>query len=67
MRCNLFKYGHSFLGLNETDQVSIINTNGNPYAHVVLRGGNGKPNYDAAPLLKRKRFSESKSEQQNHD
>lgn len=40
------KYGHSFLGLNEDGQVSIINTSGNPYAHVVLRGGNGKPNYD---------------------
>ena len=36
------KHGHSFLGLNENGQVAIINTNGNPYAHVVLRGGNGK-------------------------
>ena len=44
------KYGHSFLGLNEDGQVSIINTNGNPYAHVVLRGGNGKPNYDAGSV-----------------
>jgi len=44
------KYGHSFLGLNEDGQVSIINTSGNPYAHVVLRGGNGKPNYDAGSV-----------------
>ncbi|MDC4416813.1 3-deoxy-7-phosphoheptulonate synthase [Acinetobacter baumannii] len=44
------KYGHSFLGLNEDGQVSIINTKGNPYAHVVLRGGNGKPNYDAGSV-----------------
>ncbi|ESK56346.1 MAG: 3-deoxy-7-phosphoheptulonate synthase [Moraxellaceae bacterium] len=44
------KHGHSFLGLNENGQVAIINTNGNPYAHVVLRGGNGKPNYDASSV-----------------
>ena len=44
------KHGHSFLGLNEHGQVAIINTKGNPYAHVVLRGGNGKPNYDASSV-----------------
>ena len=44
------KHGHSFLGLNENGQVAIINTKGNPYAHVVLRGGNGKPNYDATSV-----------------
>lgn len=43
-------HGHSFLGLNENGQVAIINTKGNPYAHVVLRGGNGKPNYDATSV-----------------
>lgn len=42
--------GHSFLGLNADGQVAIIRTNGNPYAHVVLRGGNGKPNYDATSV-----------------
>ncbi|MGO1687486.1 MAG: 3-deoxy-7-phosphoheptulonate synthase [Moraxellaceae bacterium] len=40
------KAGHSFLGLSSDGKVSIIKSNGNPYAHVVLRGGNGKPNYD---------------------
>jgi 3-deoxy-7-phosphoheptulonate synthase len=45
------KHGHSFLGLNEDGQVSVINTKGNPYAHVVLRGGNGKPNYDAGSVV----------------
>lgn len=37
---------HSFLGLSEDGQVSIIRSKGNQYAHVVLRGGGGKPNYD---------------------
>ena len=44
------KHSHSFLGLNNEGQVSVIRTNGNPYAHVVLRGGNGKPNYDAGSV-----------------
>ncbi|OEY97710.1 3-deoxy-7-phosphoheptulonate synthase [Acinetobacter qingfengensis] len=44
------KSGHSFLGLNDQGQASIIRTKGNPYAHVVLRGGNGKPNYDATSV-----------------
>ncbi|WP_394181579.1 3-deoxy-7-phosphoheptulonate synthase [Marinomonas posidonica] len=41
-------HGHSFLGINENGKVSIVNTKGNAYGHLVLRGGNGKPNYDAA-------------------
>ncbi len=40
------KAGHSFLGLSSDGKVCIIKSKGNPYAHVVLRGGNGKPNYD---------------------
>lgn len=38
---------HRFLGINNDGQVSIIETAGNPYAHIVLRGGSGRPNYDA--------------------
>lgn len=37
---------HSFLGLSADGQVCIIKSKGNPYAHVVLRGGNNQPNYD---------------------
>lgn len=37
---------HNFLGINEDGQVSVVRTKGNKYAHVVLRGGGGKPNYD---------------------
>ena len=44
------KHGHHFLGLNNQGQVCVIRTSGNPYAHVVLRGGNGKPNYDAGSV-----------------
>jgi len=41
---------HRFLGINSDGNVSIITTKGNPYAHVVLRGGNGKPNYDSVSV-----------------
>lgn len=41
---------HRFLGINSEGSVSIITTAGNPYAHVVLRGGDGKPNYDSVSV-----------------
>ncbi len=41
---------HHFLGINSEGRVAVIRTNGNPYAHVVLRGGGGKPNYDSVSI-----------------
>lgn len=41
---------HRFLGINNEGVVSIITTKGNPYSHVVLRGGDGKPNYDSVSV-----------------
>ncbi|WP_237065149.1 3-deoxy-7-phosphoheptulonate synthase [Microbulbifer guangxiensis] len=41
---------HRFLGINKEGQVAIIHTAGNPYGHVVLRGGNDKPNYDSVSV-----------------
>ena len=38
---------HRFLGIDPKGKVSIVHTKGNPYAHVVLRGGNDLQNYDA--------------------
>ncbi|MEM7772073.1 MAG: 3-deoxy-7-phosphoheptulonate synthase [Cyanobacteria bacterium P01_E01_bin.6] len=38
---------HHFLGISPTGQVSIFRTKGNPFGHIILRGGGGKPNYDA--------------------
>jgi 3-deoxy-7-phosphoheptulonate synthase len=37
---------HSFIGINEHGRVSTVHTSGNTYGHVVLRGGEGQPNYD---------------------
>ena len=41
---------HHFLGINSEGRVAIIKTRGNPYAHIVLRGGDGKPNYDSVSV-----------------
>lgn len=38
---------HRFLGISKEGQVAVVKTKGNPYAHVVLRGGNTGPNYDS--------------------
>ncbi|MBE9215994.1 3-deoxy-7-phosphoheptulonate synthase [Plectonema cf. radiosum LEGE 06105] len=40
------KSSHHFLGLNQQGQVSIVETKGNDYGHIILRGGGGKPNCD---------------------
>lgn len=38
---------HRFLGIDAQGSVSVVYTKGNKYGHVVLRGGNGQPNYDS--------------------
>lgn len=38
---------HSFLGINQGGQVTVIQTRGNVCGHVILRGGDGQPNYDS--------------------
>jgi 3-deoxy-7-phosphoheptulonate synthase len=44
------RHSHSFLGINEDGVTSIVRTTGNPHAHVVLRGGRAKTNYDAESI-----------------
>ena len=41
---------HRFLGISGQGQVSIVHTTGNPYGHLVLRGGDGRPNYDTVSV-----------------
>ncbi len=41
--------GHHFLSVHKIGQVAIVQTNGNPDCHVILRGGKA-PNYDAASV-----------------
>jgi 3-deoxy-7-phosphoheptulonate synthase len=44
------RHSHSFLGINEDGVTAIVRTEGNPHAHVVLRGGRAKTNYDAESI-----------------
>lgn len=37
---------HKFIGINLEGLVTIMNTDGNPYGHMILRGGK-QPNYDS--------------------
>ena len=41
---------HRFLGINNEGQVAVIHTKGNPYTHVVLRGGSEGPNFDSVHI-----------------
>ncbi|WP_373988845.1 3-deoxy-7-phosphoheptulonate synthase [Duganella sp. BuS-21] len=41
---------HAFLGINAQGNVAIVRTRGNAYGHVVLRGGDGRPNYDSVSI-----------------
>jgi 3-deoxy-7-phosphoheptulonate synthase len=41
---------HSFLGIDGEGRVGVVRTSGNPYAHLVLRGGSRGPNYGEADV-----------------
>jgi len=40
---------HAFLGINGEGQVAVTQTTGNPYGHLILRGG-AQPNYDSVAV-----------------
>ncbi len=39
-------HSHAFLGTNQNGQCCVLTTSGNPYGHMILRGGS-RPNYDS--------------------
>jgi 3-deoxy-7-phosphoheptulonate synthase len=41
---------HHFLGITQQGQSAVFRTRGNAHAHVVLRGGGGRPNYDSVSI-----------------
>ena len=40
------RHPHHFLGIDQEGRTSVINTCGNAWGHVILRGGHNRPNYD---------------------
>jgi 3-deoxy-7-phosphoheptulonate synthase len=41
------RYPHQFLSVTKQGLAAIVETQGNEHTHLILRGGGGKPNYDA--------------------
>ncbi len=41
---------HCFAGIDQRGRMSAIQTTGNKSSHIILRGGHGGPNYDAAAI-----------------
>jgi 3-deoxy-7-phosphoheptulonate synthase len=44
------RHPHHFLGITQQGQSAVFRTRGNQHAHVVLRGGGGRVNYDAVSI-----------------
>lgn len=44
------RHPHHFLGITQQGQSAVFRTRGNVHAHLVLRGGGGRPNYDAVSI-----------------
>jgi 3-deoxy-7-phosphoheptulonate synthase len=55
------RHAHSFLGIDQDGVTSIVRTAGNPDAHIVLRGGRARTNYDAESI----RAAEEKLKSEN--
>jgi len=41
------RHPHAFLGIDFDGQTCVVNTTGNPYGHIILRGGRSGPNHAA--------------------
>lgn len=41
---------HGFLGIDRSGRACTVRTTGNPYSHLVLRGGRGGPNYNTVSI-----------------
>jgi 3-deoxy-7-phosphoheptulonate synthase len=44
------RHPHHFLGITQQGQSAVFRTRGNRHAHIVLRGGGGRVNYDAVSI-----------------
>ena len=43
---------HRFLGIDADGRVAVVHTAGNPNGHIVLRGGDGGPNYQGPAIAR---------------
>ena len=54
------QYPHSFIGINENGNASIVNTKGNKDTHIILRGGKTGPNFDHVSIMHLKKLMKDK-------
>lgn len=47
---------HAFLGIDHFGQTCVVHTRGNPYGHLVLRGGKAGPNFGAESVAEARRL-----------
>ena len=52
--------GHHFLGVTKQGLAAITRTKGNPFCHVILRGGNSGPNFSSEFVQEAKQKLQSK-------
>jgi 3-deoxy-7-phosphoheptulonate synthase len=50
--CRASAAGHTFFGVTANGATAVVTTAGSPDTHVILRGGRGGPNYEAAHVAK---------------
>jgi 3-deoxy-7-phosphoheptulonate synthase len=48
---------HRFLGIDQDGQTCVVETKGNPWGHIILRGG-AQPNYDRVSVAETQEFLE---------
>jgi 3-deoxy-7-phosphoheptulonate synthase len=46
---------HAYLGIDAHGRAAVVHTDGNPHAHLVLRGGSSGPNYDPESVARAER------------
>jgi 3-deoxy-7-phosphoheptulonate synthase len=49
--CYTASHPHTFIALNELGYLSLVNSQGNPNTHIVLRGGESGSNFDSESIL----------------
>lgn len=54
------RHPHSFLGIDQDGLTCVVRTHGNPWGHLVLRGGRSGTNYDAASIAEARAQLEAK-------
>lgn len=45
------RHPHHFLGIDQDGRTCVLGTRGNAYCHIIVRGGQDRPNYDPVSII----------------